>query len=132
MRTRIKAYTMVVRDRGKAALRVILCQGIALGLILQCLPAAAQPDTTAGNLAFHVSGIIRDAQSHEPLGAAQIRALNNEVSATAGEDGQFSIDLSSGNEVLLVTSFDHNPREIPVRGQQDLVIDLYPHTYAIP
>lgn len=106
--------------------------GLLMGYaaLLQALPLDAQEDSRGEEMTFRVKGIIRDAQSHEPLAAAQILALNQQVSATADTTGTFVVDLGSGSEVLLITAFDHNPREIPVRGQKELVIDLYPLVFT--
>ena len=77
----------------------------------------------------YVKGIVRDAKTKAPIVAAQIKALNYNASATTNINGEFSIKLKNTTELLLVTAFDYNPREIAVRGKESLAIDLYPDVF---
>ena len=79
---------------------------------------------------FSISGFVRDANTGKPISAAQIQALNNVASSTTDEKGQFIINVSSQEEVLSVSAFDYAVREVAVRGQKNLVIDMYPETFT--
>jgi TonB-linked SusC/RagA family outer membrane protein len=78
----------------------------------------------------YVKGIVRDAETKEPVAAAQVRTLIHENAATTDEKGGFNIEVISSVEVLLVKAYDYNPREIPVRGRQSIEIDLYPEVFT--
>ena len=79
---------------------------------------------------YSVTGLVRNANTGKPISAAQIQALNNVASSTTNEKGQFVINVSSMEEVLSITAFDYAVREVPVRGQKELIIDMYPETFS--
>lgn len=79
---------------------------------------------------FVVKGLVRDANTLKPISAAQIQAMNNVASSTTDEKGQFVINVTNTEEVLSITAFDYTVREISVRGQNNLIIDLYPETFS--
>ena len=79
---------------------------------------------------FTVTGLVRDANTGKPISAAQIQALNNVASSTTDEKGQFVINVMNDEEVLSVSAFDYAVREIAVRGQKNMVIDMYPETFS--
>ncbi|MDP4277145.1 MAG: SusC/RagA family TonB-linked outer membrane protein [Bacteroidota bacterium] len=95
-----------------------------MSLQAQVIPPAAHQEGT-----ITVSGQVRDAHTKKPIAAAQVQALNNVASATTDENGHFSIHLFRDDEVLFVSAFDYSKREIPVRGNKSVVIDLYPETF---
>ncbi|MBN1133125.1 MAG: SusC/RagA family TonB-linked outer membrane protein [Bacteroidales bacterium] len=91
----------------------------------------AQDKTTAGSPDYLLNGIVRDAHKQEPVPAAQIMNLNNGLTALTDEKGSFRIRISSTSDLLLVSAFDYNRREIPVRGRRDsLVVELYPDFFT--
>ncbi len=73
-----------------------------------------------------VKGKVIEAHSKNAMAAVQVRTLNHQAAATTDENGQFSIEISSSNEVLLITAYDYYPLEVSVRGREDLVIEMYP------
>lgn len=77
-----------------------------------------------------VTGIVRDAKTKEPIAAAQIKSLNYESAAVTDENGAFEINIISKNEVLLVRAFDYNTIEFPIRGRQNLEIELYKEIFT--
>ena len=83
----------------------------------------------SGNSVYTLKGTIRDAISRQPISAAQIRTLKNKSAATTDEQGNFNIEVSSSGEILIVNAFDYDLREVPVRGKQNLDIDLYSEVY---
>ncbi|MBS2099627.1 SusC/RagA family TonB-linked outer membrane protein [Carboxylicivirga linearis] len=72
-----------------------------------------------------LTGVVRDAQTKEPIVAAQLSTLNYESAATTDAEGKFSIGITEDTEVILVKAFNYNAREVAVRGNNDLVIELY-------
>lgn len=105
-----------------------------LSFVLLALLAMATPATARKNgdvsQKFSVTGIVRDANTGKPISAAQIQALNNVASSTTNESGQFVINITNMEEVLSVSAFDYAVREVAVRGQKNLVIDMYPETFS--
>ncbi len=79
---------------------------------------------------FIVTGQVRDACTHQPIAAAQIQALNNPASATTNQEGNFTIKLYREDEVLSVSAFDYNTRELALRGNKTIIIDMYPEVFS--
>ena len=77
----------------------------------------------------YLTGIVRDAKTKKVIPSAQIQSLNHVTAATADSNGTFKIKIFSQSEMLIVKAFDYNPREISVRGRQNIVIDLYPEDF---
>ena len=77
---------------------------------------------------YQVEGWVRDSHTKEPIHAAQID-VPNKSSAVTDETGKFTIDLTSGEEIVRVTAFDYGQVEIPVQGKKQIVIDLYPEVF---
>jgi TonB-linked SusC/RagA family outer membrane protein len=89
-----------------------------------------QSDTIVVDAQYSVSGYVRDANSQQPVVAAIISTFNSKTSAVTDENGYFTIDILSKNEVLIVEAFDYNPRETAVQGKDELTIDLYPQAFS--
>ncbi len=78
----------------------------------------------------NIVGIVRDAQSKDPINAAQISLLNEKVSATTNEKGQFSIKSDSKGTLIQVKAFNYAVREISLRGKDSIIIELYPDGFT--
>ena len=78
---------------------------------------------------YTLKGTIRDAITLQPVSAAQIRTLKHKSAATTDEQGNFEIVVSSSGEILIISAFDYNLREVPVRGRNNLQIDVYSEVY---
>lgn len=72
-----------------------------------------------------ITGLVRDAHTKLPLNAAQISVPGVNISAVTDEKGQFTLKLKSTNDIIHVSAYDYNKREIALLGKQNLVIDLY-------
>lgn len=123
-------------------LRKFLCSIFIAGTLAVCTVAYGQSDTTAVvdpvitdttsvlNLsAYMVKGIVRDANTKQPIVAAQIRSQNHKTATTTDDKGNFEIEVSSTGEILSVMAFDYNLREVPVHGRESIEIDLYSEIY---
>lgn len=112
------------------------------GTLLICTVTYGQTEITAADTAvsvktkevnpsaYMVKGIVRDAKTSQPVVAAQIRSRNYESAATTDEEGNFEIEVASPGEILIVIAFNYNLREIPVRGRQNLEINLYSEVFS--
>lgn len=72
-----------------------------------------------------IKGIVRDVISKQPIAAARVAIQNSIVVSTTNDDGEFEIQLSNGYEVLVVSAYDYNVRDVSVGGRTNLEIDLY-------
>ena len=93
------------------------------------VPAVKGTEQVVDTSVFILKGIVRDAKTQQPIVAAQIRSQSHKSAATTDESGNFEIEVSSPSEVLIVNAFDYNLREVPVRGRENLEIDLYSEVY---
>lgn len=78
---------------------------------------------------YKLKGTVKDAITMQPVSAAQIRTLKHKSAATTDEQGNFEIAVSSSGEVLIISAFDYNLREVPVQGKTSLEIELYSAIY---
>lgn len=107
--------------------RVLFCSlfVICLGASIGASELYAQNETE-----FKVVGTIVDAHTKEPLPAVQIGTLSLSASALSDELGAFEILLKDKNDVLLISAFDYDIIEVPVRGRTELVVKLYPESFS--
>lgn len=82
--------------------------------------------------AYKVKGIVRDAKTQQPIVAAQIRSRNHKSAATTDDNGNFEIEVVTSGEILIVVAYDYNLREVAVRGNENLEIDLYSDVFREP
>jgi TonB-linked SusC/RagA family outer membrane protein len=72
-----------------------------------------------------VKGIVRDAHTHAPIAAARISMMNKKNTTTTDNAGHFKLEVSSDKELLQVEAFDYLMREIALKSQDSIVIELY-------
>jgi TonB-linked SusC/RagA family outer membrane protein len=105
---------------------------IFLGNLVLCPVLNGQTNTETNDSIHNLSGLVIDAQTKLPVPAAQILSLNHEAAASSDEQGKFEIAIASPNEVLLIKAYDYNPREVAVRGVNNLEIELYSEVFTNP
>lgn len=128
---------------GNYFLRKFLHSIFVVGILASCTVAYGQTDTLAiknttvtdsikkeSRPVFKIKGVVRDAISQQPVVAAQVRSLNHNSAATTDEQGNFEIEISTSGEILVVNAFDYDLREVAVRGQNSLEIDLYSEKFS--
>jgi TonB-linked SusC/RagA family outer membrane protein len=77
-----------------------------------------------------ISGEVIDAVTLKPIPAAQISVPLRNTSAVSDENGKFEIKGVSGTDVLVVTAFDFNKREVALRGGDKITIKLYANWFS--
>ena len=77
-----------------------------------------------------ITGLVRDAHTKLPLSAVQISIPGKNISAVTDEKGQFTLKLKSNIDIIHVSAYDYNKREIALRGNEHLVIDLYSDQFS--
>lgn len=103
---------------------------VLLAFFATVTPSIAKEKSSPAPVKFTITGLVRDANTGKPISAAQIQALNNVASSTTDEKGQFVIHVSNEEEVLSISAFDYAVREVAVRSQNKMVIDMYPETFS--
>lgn len=126
----MKRNSIIKRIVGIFSLQKILRSIFIVGILLLCPILHGQNDQEVVDSVKYVNGTVRNAKTKEPVVAAQIQALNHKSAATTDDNGAFKIEVGSYSEVLLVIAYDYNPREIAVRGNQSLEIELYPEDFT--
>lgn len=71
-----------------------------------------------------VTGKVIDSANAEPLNGATVTVKGTNRNATVNAAGDFSIAVSSSNDILVVSYVGYNTREVRVGGQSDITISL--------
>jgi TonB-linked SusC/RagA family outer membrane protein len=128
----MKEFKIIVREYISGLLRSSAFKGAAVLLIFASVGfvsgLSAQEAGTQNT--YRVKGVVRDAYSKQPINAAQINSLYSANSAVSDSLGNFEIGLISNEEVLTVSVYDYNTRQVAVRGKDMIVIDMYSNTFA--
>lgn len=106
------------------------CSILVCLLIASATVVNAETVNTAKQNKRLVKGLVRDAHTKQPVNAAQITVLDKSISATTNEKGNFSLNVSSNQEILVVSAYDYNVRQISVQAKDSLVIDLYSDVFT--
>jgi TonB-linked SusC/RagA family outer membrane protein len=79
----------------------------------------------------NITGRVTDAQTGEPLPGAsiQVKGTNNGTSTDA--EGRYSLTVTDENKVLIVSYIGYDTREIAIRADNTINIDLSPNTSAL-
>ncbi len=105
--------------------RIILSLGLLwVAVTLGSVKAA---DKAAESKLF-VKGQVLSQATGSPVFGATVRA--GESSVFTNEEGRFELIIQTANDVLVVTGDDFIAREYPLRGRQDVVIELYPRIFG--
>jgi TonB-linked SusC/RagA family outer membrane protein len=99
------------------------------GLLLSC-PVAMSQSKEKESKQIVLKGLVRDANTKKPIAAAQISVPNKNLSAVSDEKGQFTLKISSLKDVLDVSAYDYNLREVAIRGKDSVVINLYSNQFS--
>ncbi|WP_240531801.1 SusC/RagA family TonB-linked outer membrane protein [Maribacter sp. 4G9] len=77
-----------------------------------------------------ITGTVVDSEN-SPLPGASIVEKGTSNGVSTDFDGNFSIDLSSANAILLVSYIGYDPKEISVEGKSNIVINLNENASAL-
>ena len=99
-------------------------------LLLSTSAVMSQGKVTENKHEIVLKGLVRDAHTKKPIAAAQISVPNKNLSAVSDEKGQFTIKISSLRDVLHVSAYDYSLREVAVRGNDSVVINLYSNQFS--
>src|SRR5688572_12986075 len=84
------------------------------------------PFIAAGQVSFHVSGIVRDSITSETLAGANVLVKDHSEGITSGNDGKFELFFSSEKDkaVLLVKFIGYKEKQIVVSDGHSIVVVL--------
>jgi len=106
------------------------CSMLACVFFLSANAVKAENKVSENDSTTFVTGLVRDANTKEPINAAQVTVLNRNTSTTTDAKGVFKLNIITTKEVLVVSAYDYSVREIPVQGKNSVVIDLYPDVFG--
>jgi iron complex outermembrane receptor protein len=115
---------------GIAATERRLSAAVVLSLILAPAPLAAQSTPAEGR----ITGVVVDAESGRPLGAARVRLIERHREALARADGTFAFNDLPGGTYTLITEqlgYDQHTQQIVVPAAGAVNVRLALHVGAI-
>lgn len=122
-----KGLNILIMNRSQFLFRNLMV--LSASLLLMLFPAvSAQSSNSAADSV--ITGIVRDAQTHKPVVAAQISVPARNLSAVTDENGKFTLKLQNSFDVLVINAFDYNTREVAIRGRMEINIDLYSNKFS--
>lgn len=77
-----------------------------------------------------ISGTVSD-ESGVPLPGATVMEKGTTNGVTTDFDGNFSIELSDGRSIIVVSYIGYKAQEVPVEGQNNITVQLRPDTSAL-
>lgn len=105
--------------------RIVLSLGLLwVAVSLGSVKAADQ----ATESRLFVKGQILNQATGSPVFGASVKAGKSSV--FTNEEGRFELIIQTVNDVLVVTEENFIVREYPLRGRQDVVIELYPRVFS--
>lgn len=126
----MRNFKNILRMNGTFFCFKYLCSMLACVFFLSANTLKAENSVKGKKTTKVVAGLVRDAHTKQPINAAQITVLNKSVSATTDANGVFRMNISSTKEILVVSAYDYNVREVSVRGRDSVVIELYSDVYS--
>lgn len=98
---------------------------LKITLLLFLMMNAAWVSAQAVSDQVMVQGKVLDAATMNPIHAAQISIPDKNVSAVTDEQGNFSIRMTSVNDILSVKAIGYDLREVALQGARDITVVLY-------
>jgi CarboxypepD_reg-like domain len=98
-------------------------QRVLSGLRVDTTPsartAAAVATATEAPATEHITGVVLDAETQEPIPGVTILLKGSSVGVSSDADGRFSLDVPAGTWVLQIQSVGYKPREVhrPKKGK---------------
>ena len=71
-----------------------------------------------------VTGIVSGNKDSLPLAAATIKVKETNVATTSSANGQFSISVPAGKNVLVISSVGFDDREVSISGRNNVIVSL--------
>ena len=71
-----------------------------------------------------VTGTVSGDKDTLPLAAATIKVKETNVATTSAADGQFSISVPAGKNILVISSVGFDDREISISGRNNVIVTL--------
>src|SRR5690606_14988560 len=97
---------------------------VALLFFSQSLSWASDSDPLANRQNRIITGRITDAATGEPLAGAKVEAKGLSIATATNADGLYDLEISSGAEILMVSSIGYQTSEIQINGRSKIDITL--------
>src|SRR6056297_571394 len=80
--------------------------------------------TASNGFGQTITGVVEDAQSNEPLPSVNILIKGTNNGTSTDLDGNYSLNVSSLNDTLLVSFIGYERKEVPINGREQVNISL--------
>jgi TonB-dependent starch-binding outer membrane protein SusC len=71
---------------------------------------------------FSVKGVVKDAETNEPMVGASVQIKDSQIGTSTNENGEYSLELVTGDEILIFSYLGFESQEIAVKKRE--VIDV--------
>ena len=83
---------------------------------------APWPGLAAAQQTTHVTGLVRDSSSSQPIANVRVEVVGTKVATTTGDDGRFTLEVPLGRTSLSFTQIGYRPQVRPVAPTVDVVM----------
>ena len=83
---------------------------------------------TALGLQAQIRGVVSDASTHEPLLYVTVQYEGKGVGAITNNNGEFSVEVRRGWNVLTFSSIGYKTKRVEINGQRTLNVELEPES----
>lgn len=118
------------KNQNKMPYKMSNKSGISIFIISIVFFALNILQLNAQNSGKTISGLVIDAVTKKPIAAAKISVPLKNLSAVTDENGKFELVNVSGTDVLQVSAFDFNMREVALRGVDKITIELFSEWFS--
>lgn len=97
---------------------------VALIFFSQSLSWASDTDPFTNRQNRIITGRVTDAATGEPLAGAKVEAKGLSIATATNADGLYDLEISSGADILMVSSIGYQTSEIQINGRSKIDITL--------
>lgn len=80
----------------------------------------------AASAQHQVEGVVTDAENDEPLQGVNIIVEGTTIGTTSGMDGEYSLSIPDGDQVLVFSYLSYESMEVDVDGRNEINVELTP------
>ena len=102
---------------------------LLLGLLLLFMSGVASADDAPA--VFRVRGQVKEATSGTPLPGVNVVEKGSSRGVTTDANGQYQLDVQTGDAILVFSSIGYAKQEIPVGNRAELNVDMQADTRSL-
>jgi TonB-dependent starch-binding outer membrane protein SusC len=95
------------------------------------LPNTPIVNTPKPTVAFALKGTVRDGETEEPLVGVSVVLKNTATGAITNENGEYTLDLPSGEGTLLFSFVGYETKEVSIKNQKEINVRLSTDAIAL-